>query len=369
MLRLHENIRALRKGMGYTQEQLADALGVTIGAVSKWEKGAACPELVKLTELAAFFEVSTDALLGVEAITRNSAKLRDRIFNLVAERNFEEALSEADMAIVKYPNDFDVVMAVAEAYKCYGMVEHENRKGRHSLNRAIELYERALDLNRNEYETQTSNNYIFREKSSCYAFLKQEEKCIEELIKHNVDKVNSTQIGMIMALRMEGKAKEAEKYLSEGLLLALGDMINCLAGYVYAGIELQDYKMVHSAYDIFAIVIGKFREDEKKPYYFDRTDGLFGVCQALAYLRENKQDDAKKMLMHSYHLAKRYDANPVYALEGIKLIHCDDVVNIADAIPGETAVEGLGNLISTFKCNAEDRNKLEALWEELIHEC
>ena len=38
-IRLGERIQALRKARGLTQEQLAQAMGVTVGAVSKWEKG------------------------------------------------------------------------------------------------------------------------------------------------------------------------------------------------------------------------------------------------------------------------------------------------------------------------------------------
>ena len=36
---LPNNIRAMRKARGFTQEQLAEAMGVTVGAVSKWELG------------------------------------------------------------------------------------------------------------------------------------------------------------------------------------------------------------------------------------------------------------------------------------------------------------------------------------------
>lgn len=38
-IQLSKNIRLFRKEKGYTQEQLAEALGVTVGAVSKWETG------------------------------------------------------------------------------------------------------------------------------------------------------------------------------------------------------------------------------------------------------------------------------------------------------------------------------------------
>ena len=42
---LSANIRRLRKEKGLTQEQVAQALGVTAGAVNKWERGASCPDL------------------------------------------------------------------------------------------------------------------------------------------------------------------------------------------------------------------------------------------------------------------------------------------------------------------------------------
>lgn len=63
-LSLSKNISRLRKEHKMTQEQLAEALGVTFAAVSKWERGAATPELKLIAEMTDFFEVSTDALIG-----------------------------------------------------------------------------------------------------------------------------------------------------------------------------------------------------------------------------------------------------------------------------------------------------------------
>ena len=44
-IRLGESIRRLRKESGFTQEQLVEALGVSVSAVHKWESGKATPEL------------------------------------------------------------------------------------------------------------------------------------------------------------------------------------------------------------------------------------------------------------------------------------------------------------------------------------
>ena len=54
-----------RKAMGMTQDQLAERLGVTAQAVSKWENDQSCPDITTLPKLAEIFGTSTDALLGV----------------------------------------------------------------------------------------------------------------------------------------------------------------------------------------------------------------------------------------------------------------------------------------------------------------
>jgi len=60
-----KRIMALRKQAGMTQEQLAERLGVSPQAVSKWENDVSCPDIGTLPKLAEVFGVSTDVLLGV----------------------------------------------------------------------------------------------------------------------------------------------------------------------------------------------------------------------------------------------------------------------------------------------------------------
>lgn len=62
--RLNEQIAFLRKAKGTTQEELAKALGVTNQAVSKWESSQCCPDIQLLPDIADYFGVSIDELMG-----------------------------------------------------------------------------------------------------------------------------------------------------------------------------------------------------------------------------------------------------------------------------------------------------------------
>lgn len=64
---LGKRIMHNRKRLGLTQEQLAERMGVSAQAVSKWENDQSCPDITLLPKLAEIFEISVDELLGREA--------------------------------------------------------------------------------------------------------------------------------------------------------------------------------------------------------------------------------------------------------------------------------------------------------------
>ena len=61
-IQLGEKIKSLRKQKNISQEVLANYLGVTFQAVSKWENGATMPDVTMIPAIASFFGVSTDEL-------------------------------------------------------------------------------------------------------------------------------------------------------------------------------------------------------------------------------------------------------------------------------------------------------------------
>lgn len=66
-MNMADRIQALRKAKGVSQEELADKMGVSRQAVSKWESGQSTPDLDKIILLSDLFDVTTDYILkGIE---------------------------------------------------------------------------------------------------------------------------------------------------------------------------------------------------------------------------------------------------------------------------------------------------------------
>ena len=63
---LGKKIASVRKSSSLTQSDLASRVGVTAQAVSKWERGNACPDIAILDEIANALGISLSELLGLE---------------------------------------------------------------------------------------------------------------------------------------------------------------------------------------------------------------------------------------------------------------------------------------------------------------
>ena len=71
---LGAKIAIQRKELNYTQEQLADILGVSRQSISKWESDIVYPETEKLIELGKLFDCSMDYLLKEEVIEKGDVQ-------------------------------------------------------------------------------------------------------------------------------------------------------------------------------------------------------------------------------------------------------------------------------------------------------
>ncbi len=105
-IKLGEKIRSLRKEKNIPQEVLAQYLGVTFQAVSKWENGAALPDVAAIPAIAMFFGVSTDQLFDIHLldIDRQVSEICDEA---VRFRNTDPARGEEILrnGLKKFPGN------------------------------------------------------------------------------------------------------------------------------------------------------------------------------------------------------------------------------------------------------------------------
>lgn len=121
-MKFNENIRNLRREKDYSQEYLAEKLNVTRQTISKWENGVAMPDLKKLTEIADFFSVSMDTLLGIEIEKEEKEKEsspdnNENNYNIEYQKRYTEQLFS-----IAYQNQYEQNEANHRALKTIAII-------------------------------------------------------------------------------------------------------------------------------------------------------------------------------------------------------------------------------------------------------
>lgn len=109
-IRLGEKIRSLRKQKNISQEILAQYLGVSFQAVSKWENGAAMPDVALIPAIASFFEVSTDELFDYNTL-ETERKVQQACWDIADFRETEPDRAEQMLRdlLKQYPGN-DIIL-------------------------------------------------------------------------------------------------------------------------------------------------------------------------------------------------------------------------------------------------------------------
>ena len=112
-------IKALRRKMNLTQEELAERLNVSFQTISKWETNASLPDVTMFPLLANFFNVTTDELMGVDL-----AKKQAKIDEIIEEYNHLSNLGKEKerfdficQAYREYPNDYKILEKNGKKYR------------------------------------------------------------------------------------------------------------------------------------------------------------------------------------------------------------------------------------------------------------
>lgn len=86
-MRFADKLKTIRKQAGMSQEQLAEKLGVSRQAVTKWETDAGIPDIENIMAVSALFDISIDELLSTEKISK---KQEEYLYESITEYDIDE---------------------------------------------------------------------------------------------------------------------------------------------------------------------------------------------------------------------------------------------------------------------------------------
>ena len=279
-LELGQKIRELRHRDGRTQEMLADALGVTSQAISRWEANGGYPDMEMIPAIANYFGVSIDELFGYE---NDRERKVDETVKRIDEMNrknngininIDECLSLAREALIEFPGNEKVLCCLASVLynagyvkygeyhpmdeKGYDIYDVETHRGYAEWREAIKVYEKVLP----ELKPGAVRGKALRELTQLYLNVGEHDRALEAISSAS-DIYGSREFLQINACDGEERAKaysealmktiQASAELMVGTVItyngnmAIEDKIDCLK----SAIGLYDHVFTDGNYGYF----------------------------------------------------------------------------------------------------------------------
>ena len=208
MLYIAENLKALRKNREWTQEETAEAVGVSPQSISKWERGDTYPDITLLPALANLYKVSIDAIIGMDKI--NEAEARTEIFRRGHEHlrngNGKDAAEVFLDALKTFPNDESIMAELALVLS----LESDPEK----LKQAVNYCERVLSGNPTEKVRHTTRAAV------CFVYFKLGEMDKAMTAAQNLPHLRESRENILSELRGEPDMDDINAYLR---FIALGE--------------------------------------------------------------------------------------------------------------------------------------------------
>lgn len=131
-----------RKLKGITQDELASYIGVSKATVSKWENGQSYPDITFLPQLATYFNISIDELLGYEPqMTKGDIrKLYLKISKDFSTKPFEDVVKTCQEIIKKYFSCYPLLFQMGLLFLNNSTVAPSQERAREIISEAKSLF-------------------------------------------------------------------------------------------------------------------------------------------------------------------------------------------------------------------------------------
>ena len=198
-IKIGSKIKSLRKKADVTQDKLADYLGITPQAISRWESETAYPDIEIIPMIANFFNVTTDELLGVD-ITKAKEKQEEYINGveeLYKQWKLVEMVELARKACHEFPGNLEMLNNLSWClYQSYGVMSKAN------LDEAIDIANKILEDSTDTLQRHTATVRL------CYCYNEKGDK--EKAMEYAGQLPSFSQTGQYIVGRL-GLSKDEDK--------------------------------------------------------------------------------------------------------------------------------------------------------------
>ncbi len=291
MNRLHisENMLRLRKEKRVTQEEVALFLGVSKAAVSKWETGQCMPDIVLLPEIATYFGVSVDELMGYEP--QLSKEQIQQIYKELADdfaiKDFEEVFVKSELLVKKYYSCYPFLFQICVLWmNHYNLAESVDRQ-QEIMRKMRALCERILN---NCKDMGICNDAMFM-KTAIYLQMGAPDDAIEvmEDLLNPMRLANQSQSMLLQAYMMKQDMDKADGYAQISMYLQLFNLVSMAGGFL--NIHADNQKLCDMTIERVLKIIEIYELDRLNP-------NAVAVFHYTAAIIKCMQQDVDAALMH-----------------------------------------------------------------------
>ena len=314
-------IKNLRKGRGFTQEDLAERLGVTYQAISKWENDSGMPDISQIVPLATIFDVSTDFLFGIDHTSEAEEALK-----IVSTANSIHEYGKLDT----YLKAYDVLMEGLKRYPNNYIITFNCMNLGVSLSLPDDGWVYAKD--RAEaiiHETIRQANFIIANSKNVsdilwarqnlvflYSAIKKFDLATTEARNFPVRTDLTLYSTMAIVNEYMGNYEQEATYLCSDIDYSLQAFENNVARLGKAYYKSGNYIDAIEVYERFFAVMNAIFKDECPPPYHDFDSGDCYLLLSEAYLaigaNDKAMDSVESSIMYYINLLKKETDDETY---------------------------------------------------------